>query len=718
MKKPLRNKLMLAAGIVILIWLFFIFDLDRYFSLDTLKIELDRLQAYYQANKILTIGIYMVVYIVMTAMSLPGAAVLTLAGGAVFGIFTGVLIVSFASTIGATLAFLFSRYLFRDWVQARFSAKITAINAGIKKEGGLYLFTLRLVPVFPFFMINLVMGLTPISTGLFYLVSQIGMLPGTIVYINAGTQLAKIDALGGILSPNILFAFVLLGLFPIVSKKIMEGINLKKIYTNYSKPKRFDYNLVVIGAGAAGLVSSYIASAVKARVALVEENKMGGDCLNTGCVPSKALIASAKFISQAARANQLGLEDAKISFDFARVMERVQSIIKKIAPHDSVERYSQLGVTCIQGRATIISPFEVRVKGVAGDQILTAQNIIVATGARPMVPDLKGIEAVRYLTSDTIWNIRTLPRRLVVLGAGPIGCELAQAFLRLGSKVTLVQRGARIMKKEDSDTAKIVMDRFGAEGMDLRLNHGAREIRVNGEEKLLVCEHQNREVLIPFDEILVALGRTPNTTGFGLEALGVTLGPKGNIETNGFLQTNYPNIYCCGDVHGQYQFTHTAAHESWYAAVNALFGRFKKFRVDYSVIPWATYTDPEVARVGINEQEAAAAGIDYEMVIYKLDDLDRALADSQPHGFVKVLTIPGRDKILGVTIVGHHGADIIAEFVLAMKYGIGLNKILGTIHIYPTMAEANKYAAGLWKKRHAPEKLLAWVEKFHTWMRN
>ncbi len=709
---------MLAAGIVILIWLFFIFDLDRYFSLDTLKIELDRLQAYYQANKILTIGIYMVVYIVMTAMSLPGAAVLTLAGGAVFGIFTGVLIVSFASTIGATLAFLFSRYLFRDWVQARFSAKITAINAGIKKEGGLYLFTLRLVPVFPFFMINLVMGLTPISTGLFYLVSQIGMLPGTIVYINAGTQLAKIDALGGILSPNILFAFVLLGLFPIVSKKIMEGINLKKIYTNYSKPKRFDYNLVVIGAGAAGLVSSYIASAVKARVALVEENKMGGDCLNTGCVPSKALIASAKFISQAARANQLGLEDAKISFDFARVMERVQSIIKKIAPHDSVERYSQLGVTCIQGRATIISPFEVRVKGVAGDQILTAQNIIVATGARPMVPDLKGIEAVRYLTSDTIWNIRTLPRRLVVLGAGPIGCELAQAFLRLGSKVTLVQRGARIMKKEDSDTAKIVMDRFGAEGMDLRLNHGAREIRVNGEEKLLVCEHQNREVLIPFDEILVALGRTPNTTGFGLEALGVTLGPKGNIETNGFLQTNYPNIYCCGDVHGQYQFTHTAAHESWYAAVNALFGRFKKFRVDYSVIPWATYTDPEVARVGINEQEAAAAGIDYEMVIYKLDDLDRALADSQPHGFVKVLTIPGRDKILGVTIVGHHGADIIAEFVLAMKYGIGLNKILGTIHIYPTMAEANKYAAGLWKKRHAPEKLLAWVEKFHTWMRN
>jgi len=730
MKNSLRFKLMLGAGILILVWLFFQFDLDRYFSLVTLKNDLDRFRIFYQENKGLTIGVYMLVYIVMAALSLPGATVLTLAGGAVFGLFTGVVIVSFASTIGATLAFLFSRYMFRDWVQGKFSTKINAINAGIKKEGGVYLFTLRLVPVFPFFVINLVMGLTPISTGLFYLVSQIGMFPGTIVYINAGTQLAKIDSLGGILSLNILFAFALLGLFPLVAKKIMEWMKSKKIYADYPKPKKFDYNLVVIGAGAAGLVSSYIASAVKAKVALIEEDRMGGDCLNTGCVPSKALIASAKLLSQAARAKEFGFDDVKISFDFARVMDRVQSIVKKVAPHDSVERYTALGVDCIQGRAKIISPFEVRVKGRNGDQILTTRNIIVATGARPMVPKLKGIENVQYLTSDTIWDIRTLPKRLVVLGAGPIGCELAQAFLRLGSKVTLVQRGARIMKKEDPDAAKIVMDRFGAEGMDLRLNHGAREIRVNGGEKSLVCDHlynyqdgdqdddQAREVLIPFDQILVALGRTPNTTGFGLEELGVTLSPRGQIETNGFLQTNYPNIYCSGDVHGQYLFTHTAAHESWYAAVNALFGRFKKFRVDYSVIPWATYTDPEVARVGINEQEAVAAGIDYEMVTYGIADLDRAMADSQPHGFVKVLTIPGKDKILGVTIVGHHGADIIAEFVLAMKHGIGLNKILGTIHIYPTMAEANKYAAGLWKQHHAPEKLLTWVGKFHTWMRN
>jgi pyruvate/2-oxoglutarate dehydrogenase complex dihydrolipoamide dehydrogenase (E3) component/uncharacterized membrane protein YdjX (TVP38/TMEM64 family) len=735
MKNSPMAKLIFGAGILILVGLFFVLDLDRYFSLATLKDQLDLFRDYYQGNKGLAIGVYMVTYILMTALSLPGAMVLTLAGGAVFGLFTGVVMVSFASTIGATLAFLFSRYMFRDWVQGKFSAKINAVNEGIKKEGGSYLFTLRLVPVFPFFIINLVMGLTPISTGLFYLVSQIGMLPGTLVYINAGTQLAKIDTLGGILSPNVLFAFILLGFFPLIAKRIMGWVKTKKIYAGFSKPQRFDYNLVVIGAGAAGLVSSYIASAVKAKVALIEEHKMGGDCLNTGCVPSKALIASSKVLSQAARAREFGFDHANISFDFARVMDRVHAIVRKVAPHDSVERYTRLGVVCIKGRATILSPYEVQVKGVDGDQVLTTKNIIVATGARPMIPQLKGIETVSYLTSDTIWDIRTLPKRLLVLGGGPIGCELAQAFLRLGSKVTLVHRGPRIMKKEDPDAAEVVMERFRAEGMDLRLNHGAREIRVNGEGKFLVCDtpnedlagsqgntqdqnRQDKEVLIPFDQILVALGRVPNVSGFGLEALGVTLGPGGHIETNGFLQTNYPNIFSCGDVHGRYQFTHTAAHESWYAAVNALFGSVKKFGVDYSVIPWATYTDPEVARVGINEQEAKLAGIDYEMVSYGIEDLDRAMAESQSHGFVKVLTVPGKDKILGVTIVGHHGADIIAEFVLAMKHGIGLNKILGTIHIYPTMAEANKYAAGMWKKRHAPKRVLAWVEKFHLWIRN
>ena len=713
MKKSPGFKIILLLVILCLIWLFFLFDLNLYFSLSNLKNELAAFNEYYGQHKVLTMVIYMVVYVLMAALSLPGAAIMTLAGGALFGLFYGVLLVSFASTIGATLAFLFSRYMFKDWVQNKFSSKLLAINKGIEKEGGFYLFTLRLVPIFPFFVINLVMGLTPIRVGVFYIVSQIGMFPGTIVFINAGTMLAKIESASGILSLNIILSFALLGIFPIIAKRLTSYIRQQKVFSKFSKPKSFDYNLVVIGAGAAGLVSSLIAAAVKAKVALIEEHKMGGDCLNTGCVPSKALIASAKLISYTKRAKEFGFESASIDFNFARVMERIQSIIKKIAPHDSVERFTGLGVDCIQGRAKIVSPFEVKVN----DKVLTTKNIIVATGAKPMIPDLPGLDQINYLTSDNIWDIRTLPENLVVLGAGPIGCELAQGFSRLGSKVTLVQRGSQIMKREDLDAAQIILDRFQAEGVKVLLNHSAKAIEILGEEKKLVCDHDGKQVRVAFDEILIALGRTPNVKGFGLEELGVDLVRNRHIETNEFLQTNFPNIYCSGDVHGRFQFTHTAAHEAWYASVNALFGRFKKFRVDYNTIPWATYTDPEVARVGLNEADAKLAGIDYEMVKYGIDDLDRAIADSEDHGFVKVLTVPGKDKILGVTIVGNHAADVIAEFVLAMKHGIGLNKILGTIHIYPTMAEANKYAAGLWKKNHAPEKLLAWIKKYHTWAR-
>ncbi len=713
MKKSTGLKLILLVLIFLLIALFFILGLDQYFSIGHLKNALDDLALYYGRHKTLTMAVYMGIYILVTALSLPGATIMTLAGGALFGLFYGTVLVSFASTIGATLAFLFSRYLFKDWVQLKFGAKLSAINRGVEKEGGFYLFTLRLVPAFPFFLINLAMGLTPLPTRVFYLISQVGMLPGTIVYVNAGTALGSIESSSGILSPGLMFSFILLGIFPFIAKGVTSYIRQKKVFSKFTKPKQFDYNLVVIGAGSAGLVASYIAAAVKAKVALIESDRMGGDCLNTGCVPSKALIASTKLLSRLKRSEEYGFDNAAVEFDFAKVMERIQSIIKKIAPHDSIERYTGLGVDCIKGRAAIISPFEVKVN----DTVLTTRSIIVATGAKPLRPNIQGLEKIKYLTSDTIWDIRSLPKRMVVLGGGPIGCELSQCFSRLGSQVTLVQRGGRIMKKEDPDAAAIVLQRFKKDGLTVLLNHAAKEIRITGEEKELICDHKGNEVGIAFDEILIALGRVPNVKGFGLEEMGVELDKNSNIETNEFLQTNFPNIFCSGDVHGRYQFTHTAAHESWYASVNALFGRFKKFPVDYRTIPWATYTDPEVARVGLNETDAGQAGINYEMVKYSLDDLDRAIADSEDQGFVKVLTVPGKDRILGVTIVGHHAADIIAEFVLAMKHGIGLNKILGTIHIYPTMAEANKYAAGVWKRTHAPKKLLAWVEKYHTFMR-
>ncbi len=707
------KKILLLLAIAVLIYLFFAFDLGQYLDLQYIKSQQASIEAYYRAHFWTTVLIYFAIYVVVTALSLPGATVMTLAGGAIFGLATGTVIISFASTIGATLAFLIARYLLRDTVQEKFGDHLNNINRGIEKDGAFYLFTLRLVPLFPFFIINLVMGLTPMRTLTFYLVSQVGMLAGTLVYVNAGTQLAAIESASGILSPGLIASFVLLGLFPLIARKAIEYIKARKLLRKYPRPKHFDRNLIVIGAGAAGLVTSYIAAAVKSKVTLIEKHKMGGDCLNTGCVPSKALIRSAKFLSHIKRAPELGMNSASVDYDFAKVMERVQRVIRAVEPHDSVERYTDLGVECLQGEAYIRSPYDVEVNG----NRLTTRNIVIATGARPAVPPIPGANEIGYLTSDTVWNLRQRPERLLVLGGGPIGCELTQAFNRLGCKVTQVELGDRIMVREDPEISERVQERFRAEGVNLLTGHRAKEFITEEGRKILICERGEEEVRVEFDEVLIAVGRAANSRGFGLEELGVPLNPNGTIEVNDYLQTNYPNIYACGDVAGPYQFTHAAGHQAWYASVNALFGRFKRFRADYSVIPWSTFTDPEVARVGLNEQDAKAKNIPYEVTTYGIDDLDRAIADEEAHGLVKVLTVPGKDKILGVTIVGEHAGDLITEYVLAMRHGLGLNKILSTIHIYPTLAEANKYAAGEWKRAHAPEGLLRWVERYHGWMR-
>lgn len=489
---------------------------------------------------------------------------------------------------------------------------------------------------------------------------------------------------------------------------------MTKQATDYPKPKRFDRNLMVIGAGSAGLVSAYIAAAVKAKVTLIEKHKMGGDCLNFGCVPSKALIRSAKFLSHIKRSKEFGIHTASAEFEFAEVMDRVHSVIKTIEPHDSVERYTELGVDVIEGEARIRSPWHVEVN----QQTLTTRNIIIATGARPFVPPIKGIESVDYLTSDNLWELRELPKRLLVLGGGPIGCELTQCFARFGSQVTQVEMLPRLLIRENEDISEKLLKRFTAEGVDVRLNHKAKEIKSLANGYSLICEHNGEDVELGFDQILVAVGRKANTNGFGLEELGVELNPNGTVKVNRYLQTNIDNIYACGDVAGPYQFTHVAAHQAWYCAVNALFGRFKKFKVDYSVIPWATFTEPEVARVGLNRVEATEQGIAYEITRYDIDDLDRAIADSEAHGYVEVLTVPGKDKILGVTIMGEHAGDLIAEYVSAMRNNYGMNRILSTIHIYPTLAEANKFVAGNWKRDHAPQGILNLVEKFNRWMRN
>ncbi|HEV7620074.1 MAG TPA: FAD-dependent oxidoreductase, partial [Burkholderiaceae bacterium] len=683
-----------------------------------LKLRQQTLQEFTQMHPWQSAAAFFLLYTVATALSVPGAAILTLAAGAIFGLWWGMLIVSFASSVGATLAFLAARFILRDWIQQRFGNRLKSFDEGIARDGPFYLFTLRLVPVFPFFLINLLMGLTSMRAWTFYWVSQLGMLAGTLVYVNAGTQLAQITSIKGVLSPGLVFSFVLLGVFPLLAKKAIDLVRARKVYAKWPRPQRYDYNMVVIGAGSAGLVTSYIAAAVKARVALIERHKMGGECLNTGCVPSKALIRSAKLVSHIARAREFGLASATAQVDFAGVMERVQRIVKTIEPHDSAERYTGLGVECLPGDATIISPFAVEVKdAVGGIRTLTTRNIVIAAGSRPFVPPIPGLKDVGYVTSDTLWDLRELPGRLVVLGGGPIGCELAQAFARLGSKVTQIEMVERILMREDAEISALVDARFRQEGIRVLSGHKAKQFMVENGEKVMIAEHQGNDVRIPFDLVLCAVGRIANTEGYGLERLGIMTTRARTVETNEYLQTLYPNIFAAGDVAGPFQFTHTAAHQAWYAAVNGLFGHFKKFKADYSVIPWATFTEPEVARVGLNEQDAKAGNIPHEVTVYDLSDLDRAIADGEAHGFVKVLTVPGKDRILGVTIVGEHAGDLIAEYVMAMKHGLGLNKILGTIHIYPTLAEANKYAAGAWKRAHAPVKLLEWVKRYHAWQR-
>ena len=712
-----KNKMLLVAAVLVGFAVFFAFDLGHYFTLDFFKSQQAAIDAYVSANPLQSGLLFFLIYIAVTALSLPGAAIMTLIAGATFGLLWGTLIVSFASSIGATLAFLVSRYLLGDAIQAKFGDKLKAINSGVEKDGAFYLFTLRLVPAFPFFVINLVMGLTPLKTRAFYWVSQLGMLAGTLVYVNAGTEIAKIESLRGILSPGLIISFTLLGIFPLLAKWIVNRIRARKVYAKWPRPQSFDRNLVVIGAGSAGLVSSYIAAAVKSKVTLIEKHKMGGDCLNTGCVPSKALIKTAKLLATMKRAQELGLKSAIAEFDFADVMARVQRVISTVEPHDSVERYTALGVECIAGEAKITSPWTVEVKTAQGARTLTTRAIVIAAGARPFVPPIPGMDKVGCLTSDTVWNLRELPKRLVVLGGGPVGCELTQCFARLGSQVTQVEMLPRIMIREDPEISGMVLQQFRKEGIKVLVNHKAQQFVVESGEKILVCEHDGKEVRVAFDALLCAVGRIANTQGYGLEELGIPMAKTRIVEVNEFMQTLYPNIYACGDVAGPYQFTHTAAHTAWYAAVNALFGGIRKFRADFSVIPWATFTDPEVARVGINETEAKEKGIPYEVTTYGMADLDRAIADEDAHGVVKVLSVPGKDKILGATIAGEHAGDLIVEFILAMRHGLGLNKILGTIHIYPTLAEANKHVAGVWKKAHTPEKLLRWIEKYHAWMR-
>ncbi|WP_306087136.1 FAD-dependent oxidoreductase [Qipengyuania flava] len=710
------KRLLIIAALAALVAAYFFFGLGDYLTVEGIKQVAGDVGAYYERNPAQVIAGFFLVYVAVAAASLPGAAVMTLAAGALFGVLVGTIIVSFASTLGATLAFLASRYVLRDGIEARFGERLRTVNQGLERDGAFYLFTIRMIPLFPFFVVNLVMGLTRIGTWTFAWVSQIGMLLGTIVYVNAGTQLARIDSLSGIASPAVLASFALLGIAPWFAKAIIGWIKRRKVYAGFNRPKSFDRNLVVIGAGSAGLVSALIAATVKAKVTLVEANKMGGDCLNTGCVPSKALIKSAKVAEQMRHADRYGITPTEPDIPFGQTIERVMQAIRTIEPHDSVERYTGLGVDVVEGYGKVVDPWTVEIARKDGvTQRLTTRGIVIAAGAEPFVPPIPGLEQSNYLTSDTMWDafakMERAPARIAVLGGGPIGCELSQALARLGSRVTQVEMAVRVLGREDDEVSALAQASLEASGVEVLTGHRAARV----EPGRLIADRDDSEVAIEFDVLIVAVGRAARLTGYGLEDIGIDT--TKTVVTDDFLATRFPNIYAAGDVAGPYQFTHTASHQAWFASVNALFGQFKRFKADYRVIPAVTFLDPEIARVGLNEREAREQGVKYEVTRYELDGLDRAIAESERQGFVKVLTPPGKDTILGATIVGAHAGELLAEYVLAMKHKLGLNKILGTIHSYPTMAEANKFAAGEWKKKHKPEALLALVEKYHAWRR-
>ena len=649
-------------------------------------------------------------YVFLIALSFPGASLLTLLAGGLFGLGKGLVVVSLASTIGATLAFWVSRYLLQDFFSKKFAEQFSKINREFENNGNMYLLTLRLIPIFPFFLINLLMGLTTISSLRYFFISMLGMFPGTFVYVYAGLSFSKIQSVRDILSPDILLSFVLLGIFPYLGKGIVKYIKHRKIYSQYNRPAKFDYNMIVIGGGAAGLVAAYIGSAVRAKVALVEKHQMGGDCLNTGCVPSKSLIKSSKIISLTKKASEYGLKKIDVDFEFSAVMERVQKVINRVAPHDSRERYTDLGVECFSGVAEIISPWEVKI----AEKVYTTKFITLATGAGPFIPKIPGIEKNKVHTSDTIWSLRELPEKLLVVGGGAIGVELAQCFRRLGSQVSIVEGGEFLLGREDEMTSLEIKKMLEEEGVSLYLNHTVVEFKAGS---VGLKDNKDKILELNFTHVLMATGRSPNTTGFGLEKLGIKINADKTIWVDEYMQTSIPNIFASGDVAGPYQFTHAASHQSWYAAVNSLFGIIKKFKVDYRVLPKCTYTDPEVASVGLMKRDLVKEQIEFDETIYHLDDLDRAIIDGETKGFVRVFTKKGSDKILGATIVSTQASLMILEIVTAMKYNLGLNKILGTIHAYPGMGEANKYAAGVWKKAQTSKKMLAFLEKFHGWRR-
>jgi pyruvate/2-oxoglutarate dehydrogenase complex dihydrolipoamide dehydrogenase (E3) component/uncharacterized membrane protein YdjX (TVP38/TMEM64 family) len=689
-----RTKLALILVIIAAIAAFFILGGSDYLTLGTLKGARDGLSAIVTEQPIAAALAFIATYIVIVALSLPGAAIMTLAAGALFGLIEGVALASIASTIGATLAMLAARFVARDWVRKRFPRAVEAVDKGVAKDGAVYLLSLRLAPVFPFFLVNLAMGLTAMPVVRYALVTWAGALPGTIAYTFAGTQLARIARPSDALSPGLIAAFLGLALVPLLGKWIANGVQRRRALGKFRRPKKFDANLIVIGAGSGGLVASLVAAQLEAKVVLIERAEMGGDCLNTGCVPSKSLIRVARSVAEIRKSSLFGVTIAEPSVDFGAVMRRLNETVATIAPNDSVERFRGLGVDVRLGEARLVDPWTVTIDGGAP---ISAPEIIIATGAAPVVPPIPGLAKSNFATSETLWTklsaMDRVPKRVAVLGAGPIGCELGQALQRLGSQVTIVAMSEQLLEREDKEAADIVARALQKDGVALKL--GAVVERVEGEALQLGSEQ------VPFDLLIVAVGRKARLEGFGLDA---------------FDYISMPHIRFVGDAAGGEQFTHFAGHSGAIAAINALIGRFGRLKYD-KLVPRVTFTSPEVASVGLTEAQAKEQKREVEVFTYPLAEADRAVIDGVGEGLVKLVSAKGKDRVLGATIVAPNAGDLIVPWILAIKNGVGLKAMQSLIYPYPTMSEAGRAAAGEWRKAHSSERVLRLAERWNKWRR-
>ncbi len=705
------SRLLLLGILAAAVAAFFTLDLGQYLTLESIKANSGALHAKVQAYPWWSRSLFFIVYALLTALSFPGTVVLTLLAGALFGLLEGTLLVSLASNFGAVAAMLISRFLLRDWIQRRFGKQIAGINRGLARDGAFYLVSLRLIPIVPFVLLNPALGLTRVGLWTFWWTTQLGMLPGHAIYVNAGRQLVRIDSLSGILSPGMITTLVLLAVFPLVATRLLTSYKARLAYRGWRRPKHFERNLVVVGGGTGGLATARIAASLCARVSLLERERLGGVAMHEGGVPARALRRQANRL-HGLRSDPRVASSLDVAGGFSQAMDDMQRLTRAAMKSASSEHYARLGVEVIMAEGRLSSPWTVE----AGGRSLSSRAIVIATGSRPCVPPIAGLEAIEPLTCDNLWDLREPPGRLLVLGGGAGACEFAQSFQRLGCQVTLVSERETLLEQEDPEAAGVVLAALRADGVELQLGLAPLRVEVDGDECLLVCRRgEEGEQALPFDRLLLALGQHADIRGLGLDELGLRCGEDGSLEVDEYLTTRFPNIYAVGSVAGPYGAPHVAEHQAWYAAVNALFGDFKRFAVSERVIPRAVFTTPEVASVGLSEPEARAQGTEFDVTRVPLGALSGAIAEEAGEGFIKVLTERGKDRILGVSIVGEQASETLAGFVVAMKHKIGMNRLADTVHLGATLGDASRLLAETWQRQHRPLRLLRWAERLNRW---